>query len=146
MQDPNSVLRCIHVKCRAVSHIICLAGHFLAQNRTDEAEPPLIPVDGCCPSCRKEILWGDLIRLKNGCYQNLIVSIKKINQHLRIKKKKFLNGLINCIFDLVNSIKTFIRRDSWCNSYHYRKWIWQTKFKYETTSFHSSNYSFTSSW
>lgn len=70
--DPNSVLRCIHVQCRAVSHITCLAGQFLAQRKTNDAELQLIPVDGCCPSCGKEVLWGDLIRLRNGCYQNLI--------------------------------------------------------------------------
>lgn len=74
LKDPNSVLKCIHVQCRAESHIICLASHFLGQNKTDEVELPLIPVDGCCPSCSKEVLWGDLIRLKNGCYQNLIES------------------------------------------------------------------------
>lgn len=71
-EDPNSVLRCIHVQCRAVSHITCLAGQFLAQRKTNDAELQLIPVDGCCPSCGKEVLWGDLIRLRNGCYQNLI--------------------------------------------------------------------------
>lgn len=26
-----------------------------------------IPVQGNCPACRKYILWGDLIRKKNGC-------------------------------------------------------------------------------
>jgi structure-specific endonuclease subunit SLX1 len=31
----------------------------------------VLPVDGTCPKCKGAVLWGDLVRLKNGCYQNL---------------------------------------------------------------------------
>lgn len=65
-KDHDTLLKCIHPKCSMQAHIICLSKKFL----TNQAGQ-LIPVDGKCPSCKAVVLWGDLIRAKHGCYQNL---------------------------------------------------------------------------
>ena len=31
----------------------------------------LVPVQGQCPTCGKEELWGDLIKKKRGCYSHV---------------------------------------------------------------------------
>ena len=57
-------LVCLYPGCEAVSHILCLAETF---TQPDE----IIPVQGLCPTCDGEQLWGNLIRKRRGCYENL---------------------------------------------------------------------------
>lgn len=64
--SPDSQLNCLDPACQAVTHIQCLAKRFLG------ASDHIIPIDGECPACGTHVLWGDLIRRKNGCYRNLI--------------------------------------------------------------------------
>lgn len=56
-------LYCTDEACTLVAHMICLARSFL--NTPDE----YIPVRGRCPECNLMLLWGDLIRARQGVWQ-----------------------------------------------------------------------------
>ncbi|XP_052801335.1 structure-specific endonuclease subunit slx1-like isoform X2 [Mya arenaria] len=78
LQDPDEVtVSCYHPRCMMVSHIVCLANRFLSRERrvVTQGEPEevthMVPVEGACPRCSQPLLWGDVIRHKHGCYQNL---------------------------------------------------------------------------
>lgn len=62
-------ITCIKPGCDLVGHLRCLAKVF----RTDQH---LLPIEGDCPRCKSNVLWGDLIRKKIGC-----------NLHLQMDKK-----------------------------------------------------------
>lgn len=63
MTERESVA-CIKPNCLLIAHLICLAKEF-------SKDAMILPIEGTCPTCKTNILWGDLIRKKNGCYQNL---------------------------------------------------------------------------
>lgn len=58
-------MRCLSPSCPLVAHMKCLAHEMLK----DDIPNMLVPLEGCCPSCGIPVLWGDLVRLKRGCYQ-----------------------------------------------------------------------------
>lgn len=60
----EQMITCINTSCKLVSHIICLAEVFL---KGSDDKGQVIPVQGTCPVCQNEFLWGDLIRKKKGC-------------------------------------------------------------------------------
>nr|ACO15278.1 Structure-specific endonuclease SLX1 [Caligus clemensi] len=66
IDSPDELVKCISPKCSAAAHITCLANHFLV----NEPEK-MIPVSGKCPVCDLDVLWGDIIRKKKGCYSEL---------------------------------------------------------------------------
>lgn len=61
-------LKCLNPSCDLRSHIICLSKTFLHTG-------DYIPVDGKCPKCKKELLWGDIIRKYKGCYENFDLNV-----------------------------------------------------------------------
>ncbi|KYN02485.1 Structure-specific endonuclease subunit slx1 [Cyphomyrmex costatus] len=56
---------CIKPKCLLIVHLICLAKEFCKDN-----VDMILPIEGTCPTCKSNVLWGDLVRKKNGCYRN----------------------------------------------------------------------------
>ncbi|CAF0888627.1 unnamed protein product [Adineta steineri] len=61
-------------KCSTPFHIICLSKYFL--NNTQQHY--IIPIDGSCPSCKKNLLWGEIIQNK---YTNRSLSLATANSH-----------------------------------------------------------------
>ncbi|XP_015438754.1 PREDICTED: structure-specific endonuclease subunit slx1 [Dufourea novaeangliae] len=60
----RELVQCIKPSCLLEAHLICLADIFCKNDS-------IVPVEGICPACNSNILWGDLIRKKIGCYGNL---------------------------------------------------------------------------
>ncbi len=54
------LIHCSSEKCRAASHLICLADKFL-----EGEKDKMLPVQGLCPVCGQMQLWAELVRLKN---------------------------------------------------------------------------------
>ena len=66
-------VRCLYPTCGAVSHILCLAQAFTKD------PTQLLPVLGDCPTCGREELWGNIIRKRRGCYQNLQEEVEDLS-------------------------------------------------------------------
>ncbi|XP_031370387.1 structure-specific endonuclease subunit slx1 isoform X2 [Apis dorsata] len=62
--EKEQSISCIRPNCSLVVHLICLAQLFCKNNM-------ILPIEGICPACNINVLWGDLIRKKIGCYGNL---------------------------------------------------------------------------
>lgn len=62
-------MKCLNPDCFLTAHIICLSKCFLKRGE-------YVPVEGQCPHCGKNYLWGDLVRKYKGCYNNEDVMIK----------------------------------------------------------------------
>ncbi|KAH9851034.1 hypothetical protein C2E23DRAFT_925964 [Lenzites betulinus] len=62
--DSLSVTLCPAGGCKAVTHLSCLSGDFLARAPTSSSN--IIPRGGTCNQCHSYVLWGDVIR---GCYR-----------------------------------------------------------------------------
>lgn len=82
----SELLICLSTSCAMKSHIICLAENFLAAEKCEE--PMLLPISGDCVLCGTNMLWGDLIRKKQGCYQSTQVSITNRSGSNNIAKFK----------------------------------------------------------
>ncbi|CAI8047645.1 Structure-specific endonuclease subunit slx1 [Geodia barretti] len=50
-----SLLHCYHGDCSLSAHATCLAERLCPS-------PHLMPTTGPCPACRKELLWGEMVR------------------------------------------------------------------------------------
>ena len=53
----------------------CLADHF-RKTSSDSQKGFFLPVDGQCPLCDRYTFWGDIIRKKKGCYEDLMAAVE----------------------------------------------------------------------
>ena len=85
---------CPHEQCNAVGHLECFASRF-----SDKGANELLPIDGNCPECGKNVNWVDLtkdlsLRLRGG---KEITELLKIRKARATKGKKGSVGLIEPI-------------------------------------------------
>lgn len=59
-QIQDHTLRCLQADCEMTAHIFCLAKTFLST--TEQDANYCIPLEGDCPTCGQNLLWGELIR------------------------------------------------------------------------------------
>lgn len=65
-EDESSKTSCLNSNCRLMCHLSCLANEFLDRHQ-------YIPISGRCPLCRQTIIWGELVRKRNGCVDTIIL-------------------------------------------------------------------------
>lgn len=63
--EDNDRITCVQPGCFLVAHILCLGKSFWKDDGM------ILPIDGVCPSCNTNVLWGDLIRKMIGCNLHL---------------------------------------------------------------------------
>lgn len=51
---------CSNEGCDGVGHLSCWGRHFLQDGKGDGDD--IVPVQGQCPKCRGEVLWGDMMK------------------------------------------------------------------------------------
>ncbi|EGF81182.1 hypothetical protein BATDEDRAFT_87437 [Batrachochytrium dendrobatidis JAM81] len=64
LQDQSSWLRCSRPKCKMRGHLVCLSSWFIeeeCQSLQDRQCMQLLPINGTCPICRLNLVWGDLV-------------------------------------------------------------------------------------
>lgn len=66
--EPSKKMTCLSSDCTLTCHILCLSKHFVPKGE-------YVPVEGSCPKCKKQYLWGDFVRKFKGCYGNLDLKI-----------------------------------------------------------------------
>ena len=73
---------CPNPGCEAVTHMTCLSKHFLK----DDSES-LIPIDGCCPSCKTELRWVDVMK-ELSLRMRGQKEVEKLLKAKRVRKRK----------------------------------------------------------
>ena len=66
--------------------MVCLSTNFC--NKSNESRTFFLPIDGHCPVCSVFMLWGDIIRKKKGCYED----INKVEEDQQPKSSKINNA------------------------------------------------------
>jgi structure-specific endonuclease subunit SLX1 len=61
IEEMQNLLACTSDSCAMLSHLICLSSHFLTEENKTLSVPNIIPLQGSCPVCAKDLKWGDLI-------------------------------------------------------------------------------------
>ncbi|XP_063979853.1 structure-specific endonuclease subunit slx1 [Diachasmimorpha longicaudata] len=62
--DKTDKVMCIKEDCQLIAHIICLAKEFIKDDK-------ILPIEGNCPACKSNLLWGHVIRKKIGSNMHL---------------------------------------------------------------------------
>ena len=104
ISSKEDLVSCISPKCGTVSHIACLAHHFRQTSQDKSKLNYLLPLDGTCPVCDFHCLWGDIVRKKKGCYENLPFKVKDYGEEEEHSED---NQLIDDIENIENDLSIF---------------------------------------
>lgn len=52
---------CVNEGCEGVGHLSCWSKHIL-QDRGARGDEVILPIQGRCPKCQGEVLWGDMMK------------------------------------------------------------------------------------
>jgi structure-specific endonuclease subunit SLX1 len=71
---------CSNDGCEGVGHLLCWSRHMLLDNEAED----ILPIQGHCPKCKGEVLWGDMmkeltLRLRGG---------KDVQKLLKTRKRR----------------------------------------------------------
>ena len=55
--------------CGVFLHLRCMALQFISCSQ--HSSSALLPTKGVCPSCREDLLWRDLVEIKNQMFENI---------------------------------------------------------------------------
>ena len=75
--EDDDKITCVIPGCPLIVHIICLAENF----RKDDM---ILPIDGDCPACNTNVLWGDLIRKMIGCNLHLSEDYEDLGENFAV--------------------------------------------------------------
>jgi structure-specific endonuclease subunit SLX1 len=81
--DAGLYIVCPTVGCETVTHMACLAKHFM---KDDDAEG-LVPIRGNCPTCKTELVWVDLVK-ELSLRMRGQKEVQKLLAPKRVRKKK----------------------------------------------------------
>lgn len=70
--ENNDKITCVQFDCKLVAHIVCLGKSFWKNDGM------ILPINGICPICNTDVLWGDLIRKMIGCNLHLTNDLKSV--------------------------------------------------------------------
>ncbi|ORX97842.1 hypothetical protein K493DRAFT_258586, partial [Basidiobolus meristosporus CBS 931.73] len=76
IKGPICWATCQHSGCTMYAHLTCLAENFVqnAAKIDPSEEKQLLPIHGSCPTCRKRLYWGDIIRAVHALRSSLLGS------------------------------------------------------------------------
>jgi len=66
--DSARKITCLNSECTVTCHILCMSKSFLSKGE-------YVPIEGICPKCKNQYLWGDIVRKFKGCYGNMDLQI-----------------------------------------------------------------------
>ena len=78
----SCVLHCYHKHCSFNAHIVCLASKLCEDDQ-------IIPISGPCPTCKRDLLWGELIRRE--AKRNVLPILPHSKTKSTMKKHKTVN-------------------------------------------------------
>ena len=82
VSSKEEMVSCISPKCRAISHITCLAQHFRQTTQEKNRLDYILPIDGTCPVCDFHCLWGDIVKKKKGFFEDLPFKVGSSDEEL----------------------------------------------------------------
>lgn len=66
--ESTKAMTCLNSDCSVMCHITCMSSCFLSTGE-------YVPIEGSCPKCKNQYLWGDIVRKFKGCYENMDLKI-----------------------------------------------------------------------